>query len=225
MIRIRDIPERFQIQGDIREIEDDEIVSESQFIMSIIWKEKIERSYSRDLSEGAFSKAVQSVVKFLRQDFFEVPFIHAHRKDYLNGQLDRADLWRIYDLDQVYETLHSKLQKLKQTYRQLLQGSEKTSPIDQDAFLEESFDDSGKRWKFLINHEKISDLYQYMQLNYNERIVALENQRQQGFKKPYRKSPYEEAVKAGLPEFSKVFLISFTLSRCLASIFLFIFKA
>lgn len=76
-------------------------------------------------------EAVTEVLKYLFVQRLEVPFIYAHRRDYITYYdlkqprasrvelLGRNDLWRIYELGQKYQSLRQRLQGLQETYKHL----------------------------------------------------------------------------------------------------------
>ena len=57
-------------------------------------------------SHGAQSRLQSTVPKikealnFMRNHFFEVPFIANYRKEYISPELDVNDLWKIWQLDE-----------------------------------------------------------------------------------------------------------------------------
>lgn len=44
---------------------------------------------------------IKEVLNFIRNEFFEVPFIAAYRKEYLQQDLGSVDdLWKVYEMDE-----------------------------------------------------------------------------------------------------------------------------
>jgi transcription elongation factor SPT6 len=198
IIRITDIPERFQIQyNSTEQVSEIDIQRESLYISRILMDE---RGDYRRLEESPYPKYVQNVLRFLKNEHFEVPFIFAHRKDHLRGHLDRNLLWRVYDLDIQYESLQSRLKKLRTLYQDLSRGSDDVPGIGSDTHVEKWLNAIS-----IMSTERMSDIQQYLQMKYGTTFHALEQQKKKTFKKARKRSPYDEAIKAGLGDFVKLF--------------------
>ena len=110
-IRVKDIPERYQALDHYHPAEN-EIAREATIITKTLLK-------SRQVEEAALLKAVNSVIKFIRIDFFEVPFIWAHRRDYFDGILNLNDIWAILDYDTKFTQVELKKKSLLQLIVQI----------------------------------------------------------------------------------------------------------
>ena len=111
-IRVIDIPERIQLRDGHKRpsISETELRMESIYIAL-----KIEKLSKRPLSEDfrkQFLNAIAAIVKFIRDDFFEVPFIAAHRKEYFQDYLSLDDLWAVYDYDEKWMLLQERKTRL-----------------------------------------------------------------------------------------------------------------
>lgn len=126
LIRIIDIPERFQKYRsslNYANLEGEELLRKKKWISNIMYLEK--RNTFVGQLQGPFSEAVEKVVELISVDNFEVPFIWAHRRDYLifteesrltegisrsvvHKLLLEDDLWRILRLDIEYHSLYEK---------------------------------------------------------------------------------------------------------------------
>lgn len=124
VIRIIDIPERFQKYRstlNYMNLEGKELLREKKWISNIMFTEK--KNSFIGLLQGPFTEAVEKVVELISIDNFEVPFIWAHRRDYLiyteetttpegtvknvvHKLLLEDDLWRILRLDIEYHSLY-----------------------------------------------------------------------------------------------------------------------
>ena len=43
---------------------------------------------------------IKDVLNFIRNEFFEVPFIAFYRKEHIMPDLNNNDLWKIYEMDE-----------------------------------------------------------------------------------------------------------------------------
>lgn len=126
LIRIIDVPERFQkLRSTLNyvDLEGVELAREKAWISSIMFAEK--RAAFDGPLKAPLVEAVGKVVEFVSKDNWEVPFIWAHRRDFLihteeveapdggvrnnvHKLLFEDDLWRIVQLDIEYHSLYEK---------------------------------------------------------------------------------------------------------------------
>ncbi|KAI9002249.1 SH2 domain-containing protein [Gaertneriomyces semiglobifer] len=200
-IRVRDLPERMQLRGDIPPGETEELESEAKWI----GRHFFERRNIRNMPlsrEHPLIESIFRVLNFMRgenpqgeRQFFEVPFIYQHRKDYIAGQLALADLWMIYDLDQQYLALESKKRSVQGLLGDVAALSEEAT---KDEYMKEVVAAASSL-------QEVTDVLQCIQLKYGEELARAEHSRKQVFKRSRRKTPYEVARKAGIGEFVKAF--------------------
>ncbi|KAJ3175730.1 Transcription elongation factor spt6 [Irineochytrium annulatum] len=189
VIQMKNMPERFQLRGEHLVIEEEELRTEANFIAR--------RMRDSGTDREALTPVIFEVLKMFHFDkMFEVPFIIAHRKDYFNETLDRADLWRIYDLDIQYFAIEAK----KKAVRGLLEDVRSLSAAASADTLPDEILHSNAR-----SLEDLQDVIGYMQLHYSVEIQRAEESRRRELKRAHRKTPYEEARKAGVHEFVKLF--------------------
>ncbi len=60
---------------------------------------------SNSSRDSKIIRIIESILVFIRVEGMEVPFIFNHRPDSFKPELDLVDLWRIYDLDEKWESL------------------------------------------------------------------------------------------------------------------------
>lgn len=138
LIRIIDVPERFQkyrANLNYMDLDGAELQKEKQWISKILFAEK-QNVFDGPL-KAPFVEAVGKVVEFVSKENWEVPFIWAHRRDFLihteevvnpdgsvrnnvHKLLFEDDLWRIVQLDIEYHSLYEKRVNAEKLVSQLL---------------------------------------------------------------------------------------------------------
>lgn len=126
LIRIIDVPERYQrFRANLNyiDLDGDELAAEQEWVSNIIFLEK--QGVLAPTLEAPLREAVAKVVEFVSKDAYEVPFVWAHRRDFLlhleevikeDGAVSNVvhkllfedDLWRIVQLDIEYHLLYEK---------------------------------------------------------------------------------------------------------------------
>lgn len=174
MIRIIDIPERFQkYRANLNyiDLEGVELQREKQWIGNILFAEK-QNAFDGPL-KGPFYESVGKVIEFLSKENWEVPFIWAHRRDFLvhtedvvdedgtirsnvHKLLFEDDLWRIVQLDIEYHSLYEKRLNTEKLIEELA--------ID---------DDLVKDIETLETMVAIQDLQDYIHFTYSAEIKKL----------------------------------------------------
>lgn len=137
MIRIIDIPERFQKYRatlNYMDLDGAELQREKSWISAILFTEK--RGSLDESLKAPFADAVGKVVEFISKNNWEVPFIWTHRRDFLiyteevvsaegtvrnnvHKLLFEDDLWRIVQLDIEYHSLYEKKLNTENTLAEL----------------------------------------------------------------------------------------------------------
>ncbi|KAJ1562734.1 Transcription elongation factor spt6, partial [Cladochytrium tenue] len=155
-------------------------------------KDKL-RSWRKD--KEAVLETIGKILEFFNQQHFEVPFLIAHRKDYFYPLLDRTDLWKIYDLDAFYHSLSAK----KEATLSLLQD---LRAISEDA-LSNRYPD--KMLDEALCFEDVQDVLGYLHLHFGSEMQRVEDSRRRTIKRSIKRSAFEDARRAGLGEFLKLF--------------------
>lgn len=155
-IRATDIPERFQVmRSGLKhgyDLNDEEFAKEVEWVTENIAQEKRGLMAARADLKEPLGTAVHDVLKFIAQSNFEVPFIWAHRQDYLHHDetrlLDLDDLWKVlqYDLD-----FHALLEREKST-KELWDSLQIESQL---------FDELFSGAKTLVEFQDLTDWIQY----------------------------------------------------------------
>ncbi|KAJ3158303.1 Transcription elongation factor spt6 [Geranomyces michiganensis] len=200
IIRVNDIPERFQLRGDMPVPDPGELDRAAIYIGRQLFVEK-------HIAEQPTlpNPRIQSIVKVLEymrgenekqeRQHFEVPFILAHRRDYVHGLLDRNDLWRIYDLDFQFVAFEQKKANVLQLYKDIAKMS---SLAAQETYVPEMLERAQ-------SIEDITDVSQYIQLRFGSELAQAEHNRRPTFKRARRVTPYDVAKAAGIGELVQLF--------------------
>lgn len=111
-IRIKDIPERLQLRYINNLPEGDELNREAAYIEEKILIERAK--YNNNRPDTSLQTPIKDVLRFIREDNYEVPFIFSHRKDFWRDKLVDNELWLIYDFDEEFQAIESKKKLLIQ---------------------------------------------------------------------------------------------------------------
>lgn len=145
--------------------------------------------------EQALHTAITFVLKFLHRDKLEVPFIYTHRRDYFDGILQLADLWRIVDLDQKYKRVEDKKGALLQL---IVEISKHDPSIVEDAIVAHLVDK-------IITLDDVDDTFAHIHLYYIKQIEQMQSlQKKRMARMAPWKTMYFDCEKYGIDEFAKV---------------------
>ncbi|KAI8911094.1 SH2 domain-containing protein [Gorgonomyces haynaldii] len=191
MIRVRDIPERMQLKGEPSVPTDAEIAKEALYITRLFMKER------QSVSEKAMLTCVTCVLRFLKRDHLEVPFIKTHRKDYYDGILFHYDLWKIVDLDEQYVQAERK----KKSLYELL---ERINSLNPDAKNSTPY----QLLEHVMTLDEANDVQQLIQVEFSAELDELNQVNiKRRVKKAQWKQLYEEGLKNNIGEFCQLFNI------------------
>ncbi|CAK7909595.1 transcription elongation factor Spt6p [[Candida] anglica] len=204
VIRVVDVPERYQkYRSNLNYIDLDgqELVNQQNWIAKLLFKEKGQHVVGGKL-EKPFKEAVAKCVEFISKDMFEVPFIWAHRRDFLlyteevaaEGAMDgiegasmvpvvhkllsEDDLWRIVQLDIEYHSLYEKKTNIEKLADSL--------SID---------DDLVKDLKNLETMVSIQDVQEYINFTYSKEIREREESEESSKAKKHSKYAVFERIR------------------------------
>lgn len=189
LIRVRDVPERFQNRTETN-IDVASLTREAESMARQLLRDRTETP------EKTMVKTVLAILRLLKIDLLEVPFIYAHRKDYFDGILRHYDLWRIVDLDAKFTLAESKKLSLMKIIEAIarLNPSIISSPLPGLVDKIGSLDDAG-------------DVSQYIQIQYPIEMEAIQIEKQSNrlkFKRAPWKIMYDDAIHNNIEEFAKL---------------------
>jgi transcription elongation factor SPT6 len=103
-IRIEDKPERFMMRTVpvTAEPDENELEREADWIYNhaFLTNSFVSNRELFTLKDARCIPKIKDVLNFIRNEFFEVPFIATYRKEYIQPDLSIEDLWKIYDWDE-----------------------------------------------------------------------------------------------------------------------------
>ncbi|KAJ3168283.1 Transcription elongation factor spt6 [Geranomyces variabilis] len=200
IIRVNDIPERFQLRGDMPVPESGELERAAVYIGRQLFVEK--HIAEEPVLSNPRIQSILKVLEYMRGEdekqeraHFEVPFILAHRRDYVQGLLDRNDLWRVYDLDFQFVAFEQKKANVLQLYKDIAKMS---SLAAEETYVPEMLERAQ-------SIEDITDVSQYIQLRFGTELAQAEHNRRPTFKRARRVTPYDVAKAAGIGELVQLF--------------------
>ncbi|CDW57332.1 transcription elongation factor SPT6, partial [Trichuris trichiura] len=183
-VQLEDRPERFQQRSvPVSPASNEELIAEARWIYHNLFacnclSRQIDTSRSLPISAvdkikdvTQISRCVLSVLNFMRNQEFEVPFIAFYRKEYVQPELTIGDLWNIYYRDEKWcqlksrkESLHA-LFKAVQEYQSdlILANPEDPLPSDVRPLVDDDFLAVTRAQSF----EELQDLYSFFLLYYS----------------------------------------------------------
>ncbi|KAJ9664261.1 Transcription elongation factor spt6 [Coniosporium apollinis] len=182
-IRMKDVPERFQIAR--KQFKEEELTEEemaARIKEEALWisnhmlpKKRLGRSFVEP-----FQKSVGKVLEFMNIEDLEVPFIFQHRKDYFihaarddaspdpddidGGErkperlFNETDLWDIFDYDLKFRAMVEKRDALQKTYENLKSIANVTDPVFEEMV------------PVAVSMEELQDIQEYLHFQYSAEL-------------------------------------------------------
>lgn len=187
-IRIVDLPERLQGRERPMMVTSSDLAKEAGFIARSIPNSF--KSQEKDLI-----KCVVAILRFLKLENVEVPFIIANRRDYFENILLVEDIWKIYDLDESYMLVEAKKSSLENL---ILRIEELGQPVP-DSML----DCVGR----VCNLDSANDAANHFQIHFSAEFEKLQKDvpGKQKTKKPFWKATYDDALANKFEDLTKLF--------------------
>lgn len=193
-IRVTDMPERFQVRAiPVQRTDEGELDEEAEWIFqqafckAPITKQPYyvadkHRSGPQRVAYGKPQSAVPKIkeaLNFMRNHFFEVPFIANYRREYVEPELDIFDLWKIWTWDEKWMQLRLRKQNMRQLFERMQRYQfEKVREQPDKALTEDTRalqDDDVQRLEAVQTEEELSDVYAHFLLYYGRDLVAMRN--------------------------------------------------
>ncbi|ORY42146.1 hypothetical protein BCR33DRAFT_698681 [Rhizoclosmatium globosum] len=215
VIRLKDVPERFQLLPESPPLSEEDQARAVAHIDALLLQTAPENSPLDLASPASRTQVISRALKFFSEDHFEVPFLIAHRKDHLVledydrnplGPLERHELWKIWDLNVQFLALEARRRTVRNLITELRTSPELLDSTNvQQGLLHDTYIDDMLRTAQSM--EDIMDVSVYLQLYYSDEIRKVEEAkgRRKELKRAVRKTEYEDARKVGMKEFVKLY--------------------
>ncbi|KAJ3383360.1 Transcription elongation factor spt6 [Entophlyctis sp. JEL0112] len=215
VIRLKDIPERFQLRPEHPPLSEEDHQREVIHVDSLLISNVHSSHPLRVASSKSRQAAVSRILRFINEDSFEVPFIVSHRKDHITlvdpdgnflGTMDRSDVWRVHDLDEQFHAIEAKRRTCKNLITDLRTSPELLqNPSVQEVLLHDTYIDEMLRSAKSL--EDVNDVTTYLQLYYSDEIRKVEEAKgkRREMKRAVRRSEYEDAKRLGIANFVKLY--------------------
>lgn len=118
-VRQMDVPERFQNRIERRKDLESFVFEEADWISMNAFSAKKSSLRSDAVASAQFMKSIEAVLKLIREEMMEVPFISIYRKEYWKPWLTVQDLWKIDEWDEKWDHFLASKQKLKKVIRRI----------------------------------------------------------------------------------------------------------
>ncbi|XP_044574909.1 transcription elongation factor SPT6 isoform X1 [Cotesia glomerata] len=189
-IRNTDIPERMQLRSmPITPVPEgsDELDHEAEWIYQQAFCRPTisnqDTNLNNDMNDGG-GKGPQTVGKikkaldFMRNQYFEVPFISFYRKEYVLPELNINDLWKVYKYDAKWCQLRQRKENLLRLFEKMRDFQLDEIMKNPDAPLPDDVrvikDDDIERLKSVQTNEELNDVHNHFMLYYSHDIPAMQ---------------------------------------------------
>jgi len=191
-IKVTDIPERFQLRSipmkqasEIELDEEAEWIYKQAFMQPPISQQNFQDPIDPNKQHLGFEPKnvtaiprIRATLSFMKKDLFEVPFIAMYRKEYVEPELKKDDLWKVYDWDEKWTQLRTRKENMKrlfvdmQSFQFFLTRSNPDAPIAEGLRLLDSADID--RLDNAQTAEDLMDVYLHFQLHYGNDIPLMQ---------------------------------------------------
>eukprot|EP00736_Rhodelphis_marinus_P000835 Rmarinus@m.21630 len=204
----RDVPERYMLEEGTTAVPptDDQIKAEAVWIHG---HRGFARCQRRQAAKGGeweerIVVVLYTILRFIRVDRVEVPFIARYRKESYSDVFTEDDLWVILKLDRLYLKHTTRCEQLRKTYRDI---AEEASPPDPYAMhsLEHSISLEDIH---TATEDNFCDLEDYLRLHYSEKLrERLEASGPGKHRRAGRKEAYWALKRANVDVFASRFIL------------------
>ncbi|XP_065055471.1 transcription elongation factor SPT6-like isoform X1 [Rhopilema esculentum] len=191
-VRVRDIPERFQLRAvpvklatDIELDDEAEWIYKQAFMQTPISQQNFpeSRDFERrhpapQLKPVSTIPKIRSALNFMKKELFEVPFIATYRKEYIEPELKVDDLWTIFDFDAKWTQLNGRKQNMKKLFEQMQKYQFELVLKNEDKKVDEHFRTLEQEDIDALDNvqgmEELMDVYMQFQLYYSDDIPKMQ---------------------------------------------------
>ncbi|CAI4228912.1 unnamed protein product [Auanema sp. JU1783] len=185
-IQLEDKPERFQIRKTpVTEVSESEAELEAKWIFRYAFSDDDALSrqdsrlpaYLKDISEMDRAEreekaisVIKEILKFIRNQLFEVPFIAYYRKEIVGQVFETKDLWRIYEFDEKWCHLRNRKDKLMELMKRMQAYLLDGEPLSRRQLTESDISEV----YCVDTAEALADVYTKFQLYYGPDIARMQ---------------------------------------------------
>ncbi|XP_014483387.1 PREDICTED: transcription elongation factor SPT6 isoform X1 [Dinoponera quadriceps] len=189
-IRNADIPERMQLRSvPVVPVQEgsDELDQEAEWIYKQAFCKPTVSIQDAHLNAEAKERArkgpqtiakIKKALDFMRNQYFEVPFIAFYRKEYVLPELNINDLWKVYRYDAKWCQLRQRKENLLKLFEKMRNYQLDEIMKNPDAPLPDNVrvikDDDIERLKNAQTSEELNDVYHHFMLYYNHEIPKMQ---------------------------------------------------
>ncbi|KAH0952476.1 hypothetical protein HN011_000116 [Eciton burchellii] len=189
-IRNTDIPERMQLRSvPVISVPEgsDELDLEAEWIYKQAFCKPTISIQDAHLNAEAKERArkgpqtigkIKKSLDFMRNQYFEVPFISFYRKEYVLPELNINDLWKVYKFDAKWCQLCQRKGNLLKLFEKMRNYQLDEIMKNADAPLSEDVrivkDDDIERLKNVQTSEELNDMYHHFMLYYSHEIPIMQ---------------------------------------------------
>ncbi|ESO97932.1 hypothetical protein LOTGIDRAFT_103494 [Lottia gigantea] len=205
-IKTADMPERFQLrQVPVLSAEEPELEEEAEWIYKQAFCTKpvstqtlLEQDKGNDFNfdrrKGPeVTNKIKKAIDFMRNQRLEVPFIAFYRREYVEPELNFADLWKVWNWDEKWTQLSQRKKNLVRLFEKM-QNFQYEVNSDVEKVLASSFrnltEDDIEKVRKVQSIEELRDVYQHFLLYYGSEIPKMRNAEK-------KKQTQEEMEKTG----------------------------
>lgn len=121
---------------------------------------------------------IKKALDFMRNQYFEVPFISFYRKEYVLPELNINDLWKVYKYDAKWCQLRQRKENLLKLFEKMKNFQLEELMKNPDAPLPENLrvikDEDIERLKNAQTSEEVNDIYHHFILYYSHEIPLMQ---------------------------------------------------
>ncbi|XP_057294879.1 transcription elongation factor SPT6-like [Hydractinia symbiolongicarpus] len=192
-IKVTDVPERFQLRSiSVQFISEEELDEEAEWIYKQAFMQPpISQQNFQDPTDpnkhhtGFEAKNVTAIpriraaLSFMKKDMFEVPFIAMYRKEYVEPELKKDDLWKVYEWDEKWTQFTKRKENMKRLFEDMQTFQFEVTRNNPDEPLQEGFrileQEDIDRLDNAQNVEELKDSYLHFQLYYGNNIPSMQD--------------------------------------------------
>jgi len=190
-IRMADVPERFQLRPvPVKPAVDSELDEEAEwiykqaFMIPPISQQNFQDPVDTNKVHNGFEAKqvtaiprIRAALSFMKKDMFEVPFIATYRKEYIEPELKRDDLWKVYEWDEKYTQFTMRRENMRKMFQEMQKYQFELARNDEEAASKPGFkvieQEDLDRLDTAANLQELMDIYVHFQVYHGNEMVDM----------------------------------------------------